>query len=112
MAGTGRSEGDAWARMYRVAHRWPVLAGVPVPLFLALMLAGIVGVFGASMFAGLTAAGMVALGAALGWAGLAWLFRQDQVAAPLFFVRRRAPLKTVISSYTPSWNRLLIRGED
>ena len=51
-----------WARMYRVVHGWPMLAGLPVPLFLLVMLAGIVGVFGASMFGGLTAVALVVAG--------------------------------------------------
>jgi hypothetical protein len=89
--------------MYRVVHGWPLLAGIPVPLFLVIMLAGILGVFGGSMFGGLTVVAFVVLGTALFWGGLTWLFRQDQVAVPLFFVRRRALLGTVISSYNPTW---------
>jgi hypothetical protein len=90
--------------MYKVVHGWPMLAGVPVPAFLILMLAGVVGVFGVSMLGGLTGAGVVVVTAAASWGALAWLFGQDQVAVPLFFVKRRARLRPIISSYSPSWS--------
>ena len=99
--------------MYRVVHTWPMLAGVPIPLFLGIMLAGILAVFGASMLAGLTAAAIAVFLIAAAWAGTAWLFRQDQVSVPLFFVRlrTRAVLGPTITSYNPSWTRVTVDSD-
>jgi hypothetical protein len=97
--------------MYRVVHGWPMLGGVPVPTFLVLMLIGIVGVFAASMLSGVTAAGFVVVLDGAAWAGLAWLFRQDQVAVPLFFVHRRIRLRAVMSSYSPSLASILVNED-
>jgi hypothetical protein len=100
-----------WARMYRLVHGWPMLAGIPVPLFLLVMLVGILVVFGASMFGGLTAVGLAVSATVLSWAGLALLFRQDQVAATLFLVRRRIRMGAVIASFNPSWVRVVLEEE-
>jgi hypothetical protein len=109
---TAKATGNApWARMYRVVHGWPMLAGLPIPLFLLVMLAGILGVFGASMFGGLTAVALAVAGAFLWWGGLTLLFRQDQAAAALLLLRRRARLAGVIASFSPSWVRMVI-GEE
>jgi hypothetical protein len=101
----------AWARMYRVVHGWPMLGGIPVPLFLVLMLVGIVGIFAASMFSGVTAAGIVVVADGAVWIGLAWLFRQDQVSVPLFFVQRRMRERAVMSSYCPSWATIVVKED-
>jgi hypothetical protein len=102
----------AWARMYRVVHGWPMIGGLPAPLFLAMMAYAILGSFGASMISGLTAVGVVVLSVATSWLGLGWLFRQDQAALPLFFVKRRTRLKKIISSFNPSWIALVLAEED
>jgi hypothetical protein len=102
----------AWARMYRVVHGWPMIGGLPAPLFLAMMAFAIVGSFGASMLSGLTAVGAVVLSVAASWLGLGWAFRQDQVALPLLIVKRRTRLKEIISSFNPSWIALVLSEED
>jgi hypothetical protein len=105
-------ESLAWARMYRVVHGWPMIGGLPAPLFLLMMTFAILGSFGASMLIGLTAVGVVVLVVATSWLGLVWLFRQDQAAVPLFFVKRRTRLRGIISSFNPSWIRLVLGEED
>ena len=100
-------ETPAWARLYRVVHGWPMLAGLPVPLFLLLMVCGIFGAFGARLMGGGLTLVAIVVGVVGGlWLGLSWLMRQDQVSVPLFFVRRRTALRSVISSYSPSWTRM------
>jgi hypothetical protein len=105
-------QGVPWARMYRVVHGWPMLVGIPIPSFLLLMLVGIVGVFGASMFGGLITVGLVTLSVVLSWLGLALVFRQDQVTLPLFLVTRRARLGRIISSFNPSWVQVVFEEEE
>jgi hypothetical protein len=111
----GGPKGDleACARLYRVVHRWPQLAGVPIPLFLALMMGTLMSVFAVSLVtgSGLGSAVPVALIGLLVWAGLAWLFQKDQVALPLALLRYRAPLRSVISSYRVSVGAVVIDDE-
>ena len=111
-ASTTPRPGVPWARMYRTVHGWPMLLGVPIPAFLLLTLAGIVGVFAASMLGGLITVGLVAVGAVLSWLSLALVFRQDQVTFPLTVVARRARLGTIIASFNPSWVRVVVREEE
>lgn len=105
-------EGVAWARLYRVVHGWPMLAGLPVPLFLLLVVCGIFGAFGVRLMGGgITVVAFVILGVGGLWLGLSWLMRQDQTSAPLFLVRLRATLRPVISSYSPSRTRVRLVEE-
>jgi hypothetical protein len=100
---SAEGEMPPWALMYRVAHGWPMIAGLPAPLFLATMLFAIVGTFGAQIFMGLSAVVISVCATAVWFFFAAWVFAQDRVVPALFFIRRRAPLKAVISSYNPSW---------
>jgi hypothetical protein len=100
---SAESEMPPWARLYRVVHGWPMIAGLPFPLFLATMLLVIVGTFAAQIIWGLTAVAISVCVTAVWFAGAGWVFAQDRVVLPLFFIRWRSPLKAVISSYNPSW---------
>jgi hypothetical protein len=95
-------------KLYRVVHRWPMLGGLPVPLFLLLTSGSLMSGFGVSLMGGgLGGVGLVVLVAGSLWAILLLLFQKDQVVLPLFVVRRRAPLCHVITSFRPSWSRVV-----
>jgi hypothetical protein len=51
------------------------------------------------------------LGVVATWVCLAFTFRQDRVAIPLFLLRRRHRFPAVISSFTRSYARVLVEDE-
>jgi hypothetical protein len=99
--------GVAIARMYRVLHGSPMLAGVPAHLVLVLLAAACLGGFGLMTFS--TVLGFVALGVVVvAWAALAFTFGQDPVAVSLFLLRAWHRFPPVVSSYTRSYARVLL----
>jgi len=98
------------ARIYRHLHGSPMLAGLPVQLVLVLLCLGCVGGFG--VMTASTAAGIVAVGVVMAaWAVLAFIFKHDRVAVPLFLLRLRHRFPGVIASYTRGPARVVLVEE-
>jgi hypothetical protein len=95
------------ARIYRHLHGSPMLAGLPAHLVLVLLGLGCVGGFG--VMTASTGAGVVAVGlVVVAWVVLAFIFKQDRVAVPLFLLRIRRRFPAVISSFTRGYARVVL----
>ena len=107
-ASSAPADATEGASLYRVVHGWPMLLGLPAPLFLGLTMTGVTAILGGSTLGGLAMAGVATLVVGATWATLAWLFGQDRVALPLALVKRRVALKPVLSSYSPARTRVVL----
>ena len=94
--------------IYRSLHSAPMLGGIPAPYALALVGAAALG--GLVVFMAIDKLlGTITVGAVLAaWGALAAIFAQDRVQVPLFWLRLVHRFPARISSYSPSYQRVVI----
>src|SRR4051812_37664041 len=99
------------SRIYRHLHGSPMLVGIPVQLVLVLLGLGCLGGFGGMSFS--KPLGISVLVAVIAtWIAVAFAFRQDRAAVPLFFLRLVRRFPPVTSSFTRSYLRVLLVDEE
>jgi len=94
--------------IYRSLHSAPMLGGIPAPYALALVGAAALG--GLVVFMAIDKLlGVLSIGAVLiAWGVLAMVFAQDRVQVPLFWLRLFHRFPARISSFSPSYQRVVI----
>ena len=97
--------------IYRSLHAAPMLGGIPAPYALALVGAAALG--GLVVFMAIDKLlGLLSICAVLAvWLALAAIFAQDRVQVPLFWLRLFHRFPARISSFSPSYQRVVIRDE-
>lgn len=96
--------------IYRSLHGAPMVFGLPVHLILVIFSVGSITALLVNQFSGWMALGVVAV-IGLVWAVLAMIYSQDRVAVPMFFLSFRGRFYGRISSFAPSYQRVVIEEE-
>jgi hypothetical protein len=91
------------ARLYRIVHGWPMVFGVPVPVFFLGFLAAIVSTSLASMVGGSSwiLPGFLAVLFAGLWIAVLATYRLDPAEVGAAVVRWRGELPEVVESFSP-----------
>jgi hypothetical protein len=97
--------------LLRLIHGAPIIAGVPVHYCLLLVGFGAVGV-PVTMAINTVLAFATTLTVLGAWGGLAFIYRQDRVAVPLFLLGLRCRFHPVISSYSRSHQRVVLLEDE